>query len=311
MGEVGDAAVENVAGAAGVAGVAGVAAAGAASRWSRADQIEASTAEASTAEASTVETSTAEAEISEPVEPAPSAPVVEEIPEPPPLETAAGAPPPLEGAPDGELAQIAAPPIEAVPDAPTEVPSAEAGAASGTARSPIPEPFPEASDDDLVEAEPKKSFVRRWWLPVALVLGALALVNFVIIPYIDTDRSSDDENQLNVFELSTGTCINETDLEVQSELKGTVERVPCSESHTHEIFHTVNHPEGTFDRALIEDFATTECLSMFETYTGEFYSRSQLKFILLLPNEQAWEKDDRTTICALFGDEPRTESARS
>ncbi len=240
-------------------------------------------------------------------EPTITEPMVESAVQPPAAPPVFEAPTPAPTAPTAPVAPTA-PTADA---ASAQAPPIEKPAAASPQRSPIPEPFPEASADDLVEEQPQKSFLRRWWLPVALVLASLALVNWVIMPYIDTDRNSGDEDQLNVFELETGTCINEPDLEVRDELKGTVERVACSSPHSHEIFHRVNHDEGPFDRTLIEEFATNDCLGMFETYTGEFYSRSQLKFILLLPNEKAWDKDDRTTICALFGDDLLTESARS
>ncbi len=224
---------------------------------------------------------------------APTLPAVEPLPvaEPPVVE------PPAAVQPAPEVAPAPAPTQQA--------------AAAPPPRAPIAEPFPEADEDNLLEAEPQKSFLRRWWLPMLLFLGALALINWVIMPYINTDAASDNDNELDVFALDAGTCIDLPDLADLRELKGTVARVPCSQSHSHEVFHTVNHASAPFDQSLVKDFAETECLNMFESYTGEVYDRSQLNFILLLPNEKAWDKGDRTTICVLFGDGPLTESARS
>ncbi len=249
---------------------------------------------------------------------APTLPAVEPLPvvETPVVETPVAETPvaeaPVVETPVAE-APVAEPPaaVQPAPEvAPTPAPTQQAAAAPPP-RAPIAEPFPEADEDNLLEAEPQKSFLRRWWLPMLLFLGALALINWVIMPYINTDAASDNDNELDVFALDAGTCIDLPDLADLRELKGTVARVPCSQSHSHEVFHTVNHASAPFDQSLVKDFAETECLNMFESYTGEVYDRSQLNFILLLPNEKAWDKGDRTTICVLFGDGPLTESARS
>ncbi len=122
---------------------------------------------------------------------------------------------------------------------------------------------------------------------------------------------SDDNVETTGQVLTVGDCIDETDLESRAEAFSNVESVPCSEPHSHEIFHIVNHADESFDRLLIEELATNECLEAFETYTGDLYSQSVLKFILLLPNEAQWDSGDRTTTCAAFGDDPLTESIKS
>lgn len=174
----------------------------------------------------------------------------------------------------------------------------------------IPDPFPEPSVERLVDGEERPSFLKRWWKALAVMLAVIVAAN-ALVWWFQRDDSSTAANELNVFELAEGTCIDEPTLAEQAEVQGTVEKVSCLDPHTHEVFHTVQHPAGDFDTVLIQRFAETECVSKFETYTGTLYDRSVLNFVLLLPNEKAWDDDDRSTICALYDDSgPTTGSAK-
>ncbi len=177
-----------------------------------------------------------------------------------------------------------------------------------TEREPIPEPFPEASEDDFVEPE-TKGFFARWWKALAVMAIALVAANLLVYT-VQQDDTDDGTEKIEVFSLGVGTCINQPNLDELAELKGSVERVDCADLHTHEVFHKVNHADGSFDTALISKDATAECAEQFETYTGRSYNDSPLLFILLLPNERAWDDGNRATVCALFGEEPMRGSAR-
>ncbi len=113
-----------------------------------------------------------------------------------------------------------------------------------------------------------------------------------------------------VIDLAVGSCIDVDGLEAMNPNEPVVV-VPCTEPHSHEIFHVVDHSEGEFDRIEIESQATDECVEAFEEYTGTEYSRSALKFILRLPNESQWDAGEHLSVCAAFGGDPLTESIKA
>ncbi|MEE9416823.1 MAG: septum formation family protein, partial [Acidimicrobiales bacterium] len=195
---------------------------------------------------------------------------------------------------------------------PTKADGLTETAALADPRSEIPEPFPETVESNLLDPEERPSFLKRWWKAIAIMLAVIVAANALVWWVQRDDSGSQSSNGPDVFELDEGTCIDEPTLAEQAEVKGSVKTVSCLELHTHEVFHTVKHPAGDFDTVLIQRFAEAECVSRFETYTGTLYDRSVLNFVLLLPNEKAWEDADRrSTICALYDDSgPTTGSAK-
>ena len=81
-----------------------------------------------------------------------------------------------------------------------------------------------------------------------------------------------------------------------------VETVPCSEPHSHEVFASVNLPDGDEDfpgYQVIDEQAEEMCIAEFEGFVGLPYdnrrSRSDSS-----PSEESWLAGDRLVHCAVY-----------
>jgi hypothetical protein len=150
-----------------------------------------------------------------------------------------------------------------------------------------------------------------------------------IVACSDDNASRDDEGKISepgdvsVFDLRIGDCV-ETGEEIEIDV-ATVQGVPCSQSHTHEVFGVVDleaaadEDDTRFEGGAaypgegpLEGEAERVCVDEFASYVGIDYADSSLFFTYLVPSVRSWQEDaDRDVIClAMRSGEPMQGSVR-
>jgi hypothetical protein len=83
----------------------------------------------------------------------------------------------------------------------------------------------------------------------------------------------------------------------------TVETVPCSEPHSHEVFASVNLPEGDGEfpgYQAIDAQAEELCIVQFEGFIGLPFEHSELEIRFMTPSEEGWLGGERLVYCAVY-----------
>lgn len=110
-------------------------------------------------------------------------------------------------------------------------------------------------------------------------------------------EGSSPAHQESVFKLSVGQCLVPPK-KVQADLT-TIEVVPCSMTHTQQVYAVVADSGGSKYPAptKLDGFANAACLDRFSSFDGIPYQRSKLYFTYLLPSVRSWADGDRTVVC--------------
>jgi hypothetical protein len=108
-----------------------------------------------------------------------------------------------------------------------------------------------------------------------------------------------EQDPLGLGERGPGTCL-EIDDEIGAEIT-VLPVVPCTVSHSHEIFAVENHPADVYPGFNeLEVFAQRTCLAAFEPYVGSNPFDSRLFHTWLVPTLDGWnDEDDREIVCVL------------
>lgn len=113
--------------------------------------------------------------------------------------------------------------------------------------------------------------------------------------------------------LRVGDCYNSKAEVPESELVvvGTVELVPCAESHGWEAFHDFELEDGPWPGDTeVARLAEGGCVEAFSDFTGESYQESSLEVYFFLPIEESWAEGDRTVLCNVGAGVPTTGSLK-
>ncbi|NQX34017.1 septum formation family protein [Herbiconiux sp. VKM Ac-2851] len=117
-----------------------------------------------------------------------------------------------------------------------------------------------------------------------------------------TDSSTGEEieqTDTDVFALSVGQCLNDTDGTEVSE----VPLVDCADEHDFEVYSdfelTGDEFPGTDE---INTQADAECLTAFESFVGISYDDSALGYTYFTPTEGSWTDGDDRLVSCLIGD---------
>ena len=136
-----------------------------------------------------------------------------------------------------------------------------------------------------------------------LVLPLLAAL--VVVPACDDDdgdpTQARDVPVLQVQDRAEGPVCMQVDESFPPE----VEKLPiiaCEESHSHEIYATVEYDEQSVYPGVEElgTFAEVACLEEFEPFVGTSAFDSTLSYSWLVPTLGSWnDEDDRDVLCVL------------
>lgn len=116
-----------------------------------------------------------------------------------------------------------------------------------------------------------------------------------------------------VFELAVGDCVVPP-AELDTADVEQLQAVPCTDTHTHEVYATATYTASDVypGENELQAFADGACLDGFEDYVGIAYEESTLRFSYLFPSFPSWtDGEDRDVVCFIVStDEPMTSSAR-
>lgn len=136
--------------------------------------------------------------------------------------------------------------------------------------------------------------------------GVVAVLTTLVVAACGGDVERDDDGELleptdiDVFELRVGDCL---DGFAEGDEISQVRAVPCSESHSDEVFASAEMTGGDEypgDEAVAE-FADETCLAEFEEFVGTSWEESELDYGFLAPTESSWSEGDREVLC-IVGD---------
>jgi hypothetical protein len=118
-------------------------------------------------------------------------------------------------------------------------------------------------------------------------------------PTPQEDTSPTEAEDVYTADLEVGDCLAESPTE------GTfsVETVPCSQPHSHEVFAAVNLPEGDEDfpgYQVIDAQADEACIAEFEGFVGLPHEQSTLEIRFMTPSEESWRAGNRLIHCAVY-----------
>jgi serine/threonine protein kinase len=169
----------------------------------------------------------------------------------------------------------------------------------------------------------------RWLLPV----GAAAVALVVIIALVfalggnspttatagQTSTSSPTQRasspaanatptvgNLQLTQFQAGDCLtgSNMDLNKNTPWPKITEAVPCSQSHTAEVFYANNHywPKGGSypGDSTIRNDANSECDNAFQAYVGIPYSKSKYTWTNVVPDASTWPNGDRALHCVAY-----------
>jgi hypothetical protein len=116
--------------------------------------------------------------------------------------------------------------------------------------------------------------------------------------------------EVDVYKLKVGDCFIESQDDAEEEYITTVQIMPCSESHSDEVFALVTLPEGDFPGLDgIDSQAGESCEAEFEGFVGLSYQESDFDFWTITPDEEGWRAGDRSVVCVIY--DPDSEVSES
>ncbi|MBF4573847.1 septum formation family protein [Herbiconiux sp. VKM Ac-1786] len=117
-----------------------------------------------------------------------------------------------------------------------------------------------------------------------------------------TDSSTGEEieqTDTDVFALSVGECLNDTDGTEVSE----VPLVDCADEHDFEVYSDFELTGDEFPGTdAINTEADAKCLTEFESFVGISYDDSTLGYTYFTPTEGSWTDGDDRLVSCLIGD---------
>jgi hypothetical protein len=199
-------------------------------------------------------------------------------------------------APAGSMAVTPLPPT-----APGTLPAAGPGPMWGQQSDPAPAVAP---------AQPRFRHPR---LVALMLLGVVAAVALLAGPGL---LSTANHGVGFATDLKVGDCFDVPSAQSTGVLG--VERHPCTEAHTAEVFALITYPAvvaATYPAdTAFDTFAAAQCQAAFQTYTGvPFQQATSLGGGFLWPASDGWSNGDRTVTCYLEGasGQTLTQSMRS
>lgn len=108
--------------------------------------------------------------------------------------------------------------------------------------------------------------------------------------------------EMESWQLQLGDCFSAHPGEEEGVL-GTVDVVPCEQSHESEVYAAMELPAGEYPgEAEVDTRAESFCEEEFEPFVGRPFLKSTLDASTLVPTEESWTlDDDREILCIIMG----------
>ena len=176
-------------------------------------------------------------------------------------------------------------------------------ARAGTGRG-APASYPPSGADPAVAQPAGRSGPSRRPLITVGMATALVVVSGLIVGLIIHSRystsSTPSTDQLTIYQLQAGDCLQGSDLANFNEWNGPFTAVPCTQPHTVEVFFAGNSWPRSLaypgDQAVYDD-GYARCLTTFSAYDGVDNSASEFGVMSSTPDSSTWPSGDRWLAC--------------
>ena len=176
-------------------------------------------------------------------------------------------------------------------------------ARAGTGRG-APTSYPPSAADPAVAQPAGRSGPSRRPLITVGMATALVVVSGLIVGLIIQSRystsSTPSTDQLTIYQVQTGDCLQGSDLANFNQWNGPFTAVPCTQPHTVEVFFAGNSWPRSLaypgDQAVYDD-GYARCLTTFSAYDGVDNSASEFGVMSSTPDSSTWPGGDRWLAC--------------
>ena len=116
-----------------------------------------------------------------------------------------------------------------------------------------------------------------------------------------TAKPTVEPREMESWQLQIGDCFSAHAGEDEGVL-GTVDVVPCEQSHESEVYAAMELPAGEYPgEAEVDTQAESFCEEEFEPFVGRPFLKSALEASTLVPTEESWTlDDDREILCTVM-----------
>ena len=160
--------------------------------------------------------------------------------------------------------------------------------------SPLPPQAPQSAGGQWTKPGRRRNF-----LVGGVIVVFLAIVLFAV------------RNNVQADDLKVGDCFNIPD----GTSFQTVEKLPCTDSHTGEVIFVGEYTGDTYPISLsLDSYLNEHCVTAFETYVGRAVdSAPELSIGYVHPTHDGWDNGDKTITCYLSQPDqsPMTESLKA
>jgi len=136
-------------------------------------------------------------------------------------------------------------------------------------------------------------------MATALVVVSGLIAGLIIHSNYSTSSISSTD-QLTIYQLRAGDCLQGSDLANFSQGNGPFTTVPCTQRHTEEVFFAGNAWPRSLaypgDQAVYDD-GYARCLTAFSAYDGTDSSSSAFGVMSSTPDSSTWPGGDRRLVC--------------
>ena len=133
-----------------------------------------------------------------------------------------------------------------------------------------------------------------------VVVGGLIAGLIIHSRYSTSSSSIPPADQLTIYQLQTGDCLQGSDLANFNQWNGPFTAVPCTQPHTAQVFfagsawpRSLAYPG---DQAVYDD-GYARCLTAFSAYDGIDNSLSAFVVMSSTPDSSTWPGGDRRLVC--------------
>jgi DivIVA domain-containing protein len=163
---------------------------------------------------------------------------------------------------------------------------------------------PSAADPALAQragrGDPSRRLLTTVGMASALVVVVGGIIAGLIIHSGYSTPSSLSTDQLTIYQLQTGDCLQDSDLENLNQWNGPFTAVPCTQPHAAEVVFAGNSWPRSLaypgDQAVYDD-GYARCLTAFSAYDGIDNSSSEFGVMSSTPDSSTWPGGDRWLAC--------------
>lgn len=156
------------------------------------------------------------------------------------------------------------------------------------------------ADPPVAQRAERSDPSRRLLINVTMAIALAVVSGLVAGLTIHSRYSTPSTDQLTIYQLKTGDCLQGSDLANFNQWNGPFAAVPCTQPHTAEVFFAGNGWPRSLaypgDQAVFDD-GYARCLTAFSAYDGIDSASSAFGVMSSTPDSSTWPGGDRRVVC--------------